>query len=233
MKDPVSSDTSPRVLITAGATREPIDGVRFISNFSSGKTGCFLAEHLIQAKFQVTYLGGIGAAVPQGGCAIKTYGSYQDLEVLLKEELQTGAYQVVIHLAAVSDYSVDSIEVGGEMFVPDAALKLSSDPEELVLKLKRNPKLVSQIKSFSPQVDPLLVAFKLTQGADSLARERAVEKLFKNSEADWVVHNDLAELATGAPQYRVYQRHQKQVQGPLESLRDLAGALEKVIRGLK
>src|SRR5439155_7026281 len=53
-----------RILITAGATREPIDPVRFISNRSSGRMGFALAEAARARGADVNIVAGIGS-VPQ------------------------------------------------------------------------------------------------------------------------------------------------------------------------
>ncbi len=57
------------LLITAGATREPIDDVRFISNVSTGATGAALAIAFADAGHQVTLLRGIGAVTAAGASA--------------------------------------------------------------------------------------------------------------------------------------------------------------------
>ena len=121
------------------------------------------------------------------------FTSFQNLQSLLKEKLQTGEYSHVIHLAAVSDYSLDKIEINGEFFAPLTLPKLSSDAEHMSLHLKKNPKLVDHLKTWSPR--PLkLVAFKLTSQASQEEREQAVKKLATSSQADWIVHNDLSEI---------------------------------------
>lgn len=53
-----------RVLMTSGATRESIDGIRFLSNVSTGQTGAALADSLSARGWQVTYLHGVGAQMP-------------------------------------------------------------------------------------------------------------------------------------------------------------------------
>ncbi len=47
-----------KVVVTSGATREPIDSVRFISNLSSGRTGAAICEALTARGFQVTQVAG-------------------------------------------------------------------------------------------------------------------------------------------------------------------------------
>src|SRR5438128_1156480 len=56
-----------RILITAGATREPIDPVRFISNRSSGRMGFALAEAARARGADVTIVAGMVSVPPPNG----------------------------------------------------------------------------------------------------------------------------------------------------------------------
>ncbi|MBI2252764.1 MAG: bifunctional phosphopantothenoylcysteine decarboxylase/phosphopantothenate--cysteine ligase CoaBC, partial [Armatimonadetes bacterium] len=47
-----------KILITAGPTQEPIDKIRFISNYSSGKMGYFLAENALKRGAEVILISG-------------------------------------------------------------------------------------------------------------------------------------------------------------------------------
>ena len=185
--------SAKKILITSGGTQEPIDTVRVISNLSSGRTGKELAEMLVGLGFNVTLLRSHSSPAAEGVHEQSVFTSFQSLESQLKEKLQTGDYSHVIHLAAVSDYSLDKIEINGEFFAPLALPKLSSEAEKMSLHLKKNPKLVDQLKSWSPS--PLkVVAFKLTSQASSEERQKAIKKLSDSSHAEWIVHNDLSEI---------------------------------------
>ena len=73
-----------RLLITSGATREPIDDVRFVTNVSTGGTGAALARAFAQRGHQVTLLRGQGAvAVDDGSCEMESFGSAEDLQARL------------------------------------------------------------------------------------------------------------------------------------------------------
>ena len=52
--------------------------------------------------------------------------------------------------------------------------------------------------------DLLLIAFKLTAHADASAAEQAVQRLFTRSRADYVVHNDAAQIRAGAHRFHVH-----------------------------
>lgn len=171
------------LLITAGATREPIDDVRYISNVSTGATGAMLAEAWAGAGHNVVLLRGEGAVGASGIAEEERFSSANDLTVRLQRRLGTGVFQAVIMAAAVADFHVVGVTTG----------KLSSDVERRTLELARNPKILPRLKSFSLQ--PLsVVGFKLTAGADDAAIHAAVAAQFVAGGVDVVVHNDLAAI---------------------------------------
>ncbi|MFH1496662.1 MAG: phosphopantothenoylcysteine decarboxylase [Verrucomicrobiota bacterium] len=174
------------ILITSGATREPIDDVRFLTNVSTGGTGATIAEALAARGHAVTVLRGEGAVTPRDVETVLTFGSTADLQGQLREQLGTGRFDVVIMCAAVSDYRPDTVTDG----------KLTSYADELILRLVPTPKLLPALKSHAPNPAALtVVGFKLTSGADTDARADAVAKLFAAGTVDLVIQNDLREMA--------------------------------------
>ena len=175
------------LLITAGATREPIDAVRFLSNVSTGATGAALAEALAAAGHTVTLLRGEMSVAPRVPLENEIFSSSADLRARLQQRLAGGTFDAVIMAAAVSDYR------------PRQATreKISSDAPELTLSLVRNEKILPQLKRLSPR--PLrVVGFKLTVGADEAAQRHAVARQFAEGGIDAVVHNDLNEIRAAA-----------------------------------
>jgi phosphopantothenoylcysteine synthetase/decarboxylase len=172
-----------RILITSGATREPIDAVRFLSNVSTGATGAALADTFHGQGHEVTLLHGTGAVRPQRVTALEEFTTAADLRQRLQRRLARGKFHVVVMCAAVSDYRPRRTRAG----------KISSAAPGLTLPLVRNEKILPRLKSFSPR--PLtVVGFKLTAGATATARRRAVNKLFAAGGADFVVANDLSRI---------------------------------------
>lgn len=185
------------VLVTAGATREPIDAVRFISNVSTGATGAALADALAAAGHAVVLLRGEAAVAAARIHDQETFSSAADLAEQLRRRLATGGVDAVVMGAAVSDFHVADGFSG----------KISSALPELRLRLVRNPKLLPQLKSWSPR--PLrVIGFKLTVGADAAARRAAVTAQFAAGGVDAVVHNDLVEIravARAAHPFRLFR----------------------------
>lgn len=176
-----------KILVTAGATREPLDEVRFVSNVSSGKTGAALADALLGFGHDVTLLRGEGSAKPQHVPDCETFSSCADLLARLRRRLGTGLFDAVVMTAAVADYRPDTTQSG----------KIRSDANELVVRLVRNPKILPQLKLLSPR--PLrVVGFKFTVGADFEARRAAVLAQWAAGGVDVTVHNDLHEIRSSA-----------------------------------
>lgn len=183
-----------KVLVTAGGTQEPIDTVRVISNLSSGRTGISLAEYLSQMGFDVTLLQAHSSPKSEHVNHRDVFVSFASLDEKMKHYLSTEEFTHVIHAAAVSDYSVADVEVGGHKYRPLEQKKVSSDEDAMTIHLKRNHKIVDRLKDYSKNKDLKVVAFKLTSHATPEQKKAAVEKLFKNSHADYVVHNDLTDI---------------------------------------
>jgi phosphopantothenoylcysteine decarboxylase / phosphopantothenate---cysteine ligase len=119
-----------QILITAGATREPLDAVRFISNSSSGKMGYALAQAAQQRGADVTLISGTTfLPEPFGVRVIKVQTAQEMYEVVLKTFPKTNIF---IAAAAVSDYRPETAFKG--------KLKKTAKPQELNLVL--NPDIL-------------------------------------------------------------------------------------------
>jgi phosphopantothenoylcysteine decarboxylase/phosphopantothenate--cysteine ligase len=183
------------LLVTAGATREPIDAVRFLTNVSTGATGAALADALKALGHNVALLRGEAAAAPATVADVETFSSAADLAERLRRRLAGGGFGAVLMAAAVADYRPDAAFAG----------KLASDAELLTVRLVRNEKVLRRLKLLSPR--PLVVVgFKLTVGADEAGRRAAVSAQFSGGGVDAVVQNDLEEIRREpAHRFRLYR----------------------------
>lgn len=204
-----------RILVTSGATREPIDAVRFLSNVSTGRTGALLADALTARGHTVTLLHGEAAVRADHVAASAVFSSTENLQAQLRRLLGSGEFDAVIHAAAVSDYRPAATHAG----------KLSSYAPELTLHLVPTPKLLPELKHYAPR--PLkVIGFKLTAGADSQARAAAVAKLFAAGTVDAAIHNDMDDLATGDTRPFSAWRAGRPTPEPLAGIEALVGWLD-------
>ncbi len=128
---------------------------------------------------------------PDEPCEEETFLSFADLQGSLERRLHGESFDVVIHAAAVSDFSVNAIEAGGASFAPGKG-KIPSGADA-VLRLRRNPKLLDTLRKHSRNPALTVVAFKLTRGATADSAAAAVNAILSTGAADLVVHNDLSQ----------------------------------------
>jgi phosphopantothenoylcysteine decarboxylase/phosphopantothenate--cysteine ligase len=172
-----NKNNNKKVLILSGGTAEFIDKVRIISNLSSGKTGYLLAQCFCKDGFDVSVIYGMGKKPPY---YIKSYNTINTMEMLNKAMEIGKDADIIISCAAISDYAPLEEQKG----------KISSDKEELTIKLKKNPKLIKELKKAFP--NKIIVGFKAEYGIpEQELIEKSIKKL-KDANLDYIVANDLS-----------------------------------------
>lgn len=169
-----------RFVVTAGATIEPIDPVRFLSNHSSGKMGYALAGELAARGARVTLVSGRTTLdVPAG---------VERVGVLSAEEMYRAAKEAferadgAVMCAAVADYTPCEV----------AASKIKkSDDGDLVLRLKRTKDIAAELGAVKG--GRLLVGFALETDDE---RAHAADKLVRKN-FDFIVLNSLRDAGAG------------------------------------
>jgi phosphopantothenoylcysteine decarboxylase/phosphopantothenate--cysteine ligase len=120
--------TSPRVLITAGPTHEPIDAVRYIANRSSGRMGLSLAHACAARGWPTTLLlGPIPLPPPvlsQG--RVHRFQTAADLEGLLKANWPD--HDLLIMAAAVADFTPMSARMNEKIKRSDRPITITLQP---------------------------------------------------------------------------------------------------------
>jgi phosphopantothenoylcysteine decarboxylase/phosphopantothenate--cysteine ligase len=170
-----------RILVTAGATREPIDPVRYISNRSSGKMGYAIAEEARRRGAIVTLISGTTALAPPRGVTVVPIVTASDMYDAVMHALPTS--DVVIKAAAVADFSPVS--------VADQKIKKVEGRDELVLTLHKNRDILAAVGAAQPK--KFIVAFAAeTDAVESNAREKMLRK-----NADLIVANDVSDPSIG------------------------------------
>jgi phosphopantothenoylcysteine decarboxylase / phosphopantothenate---cysteine ligase len=223
------TDNPKKILITSGGTRENIDDIRYISNVSTGKTGAALADYFLAHNHELTFIHSKGSAQPKNRCNRITYTSFNDLNEAIKKCLTVDNYDLVIHLAAVSDYYPASVSTGNISYDLPLKKKLDSSAETINISFKKHSKIVDLIKTYSKNKQLLLVAFKLTNGSEGSERIDAIRQLFENSDADHVVSNDFSDR-TGEEIQTNFKLYNRQLETVFcQGVKDLAEELQKII----
>lgn len=227
-----------RILVTGGGSEEPIDNVRAVCNFSTGRTSAFLADFFAGAGHEVTEIVS-ERAVKAKSARILPYKTYRELAAALEGECRKGSYDLMVHAAAVSDYSPYQIVVDGKEYQCGQVSKVPAGAE-LVVKMKKNPKLVDSLKLWCGDKTKI-IAFKLTSNASESERKAAVKKVFDANEnhllsPDFVVSNDLSEIKGDSHPCVIYGRKMEEaavagnLTGLAEAILKLAGGPETELK---
>lgn len=122
-----------KVLVTAGATRESIDPVRFITNHSSGKMGFALARAAMLRGADVTVVAAHTDAPPPLFVDVVPAESAEDMFIAVKQRLAEA--DIVIKAAAVADYTP----------VTTAENKIKKKDGDMSIPLKRTVDILQYI----------------------------------------------------------------------------------------
>ncbi len=169
------------VLINAGPTREPIDPVRFISNYSSGKMGIALANAAAEygAKVELV-LGPVNITLQNTSINV--------IDVTTAESMATECISrftgcdIAILSAAVADFTPEEIK----------GKKIKKDGSELLLKLKPTTDIAETLGRTKNQ-SQILAGFALETDNEI---ENAKGKLYRKN-LDLIVLNSLQESGAG------------------------------------
>ena len=168
-----------RMIVTAGATIEAIDPVRFISNHSSGKMGYAIAGELAARGAEVTLI--------TGRTALSTPRGVRRVDVLSAAEMYAEAVRAYaeadggVMCAAVADYTPAEV----------AQTKIRKHDGEMTLTLRRTQDIAAELGR--QKGDRLLVGFALeTDDEEAHAEEKLRRKNF-----DFIVLNSLRDAGAG------------------------------------
>ncbi|WP_227354766.1 bifunctional phosphopantothenoylcysteine decarboxylase/phosphopantothenate--cysteine ligase CoaBC [Haladaptatus salinisoli] len=161
------------VVITSGATSEPVDPIRVLTSRSSGKTG--------RAVARACYAAGANVALVHPGESVP-YAT--DVRVETAAEMLDAVSDLVtafpadalVSVAAISDYTTDA-----------AGEKIRSG-RELSLDLHPTPKLIDEIRDDYPNLP--IVGFKAETGGDDAAMVAAARETLERAGLSFVVAND-------------------------------------------
>ena len=168
-----------RLIVTAGATIEAIDPVRFISNHSTGKMGYAIAEALAQRGAKVTLVSGRTAlAVPTDVERIDVV-SAEDMYRAVVERFDDA--DGAIMCAAVADYTPKEV----------SALKIKKGDDDLRIELRRTKDIAAELGR--TKGNRLLAGFALeSHDGEAHARRKLHDKNF-----DFIVLNSLQDEGAG------------------------------------
>ena len=199
-----------KILVTSGGTSEKIDRVRSITNHSSGKLGKIITETLLKAGHEVCLITTLQAVKPlsQTNLTIIEIKNTADLLQVMKDKVTD--YQVLIHSMAVSDYTpvymagFDEVEASQDLteFLDkkNQETKISSKEDVQVLFLKKNPKIISLVKEWNPNIH--LIGFKLLVDVSQEHLIQIARESLEKNQADLIFAHALPQISS--EQHKAY-----------------------------
>ena len=167
------------ILITAGPTQEPIDGVRYISNRSSGKMGYAIAEQAAARGARVILVSGPVNLAPPTGVETILVRTALEMRQAVMDRLSESS--IVIKAAAVADYHVRN----------PPKQKIKKTPARMSLDLDPTPDILAEVGQ--KKEDRLLVGFAAE--TEHLVEEARRKMQRKN--CDMVVGNLVSDAGAG------------------------------------
>lgn len=229
-----------KIIITAGGTSEKIDDVRTITNSSTGSLGKAIGETFAFAATgeagsahdieKIYYLHGLRAVLPDHPLIEKIpIGGVMDLKENLTKILTEEKIDICIHAMAVSDYMVHQVTTLDKLLGtedPEKAQdltgnKISSDIDDLIIHMKKSPKVISEIKKTSPET--ILVGFKLLSGVPHEELIDVGYRLLQKNDCDFVMANDLREIGDGF--HKGYLIHRDKTYDSMETNEEIAATI--------
>lgn len=169
-----------KVLITAGATQEPIDPVRYITNHSTGKMGYALAKNAMLRGADVTLITGHTALEKPKFVRVIPVTTAEEMYTAVTEEFQN--MDIVVKSAAVADYTPVSV----------AENKLKKSDKDLCIPLRRTKDILKSIGE--KKKDGQFICGFSMETENML--ENSVQKM-KNKHMDMIVANNLKTAGAG------------------------------------
>lgn len=171
--------TGKRVMVTAGATREYIDSVRFISNPSTGKMGYALAREAWLRGAEVLLISAKTDLVAPRGLQTVNALTASDMHKKVMDHLDWA--EIIIKAAAVGDYTPPDV-VNGKIKKGRKDLRLVLKPTKDILSEIGKRKNGKTIVGFAAECENII--------------ENAKDKLM-SKKADLIVANDISKVGSG------------------------------------
>ena len=142
-------------IVTAGPTFEPLDAVRRLTNFSTGRLGTELANFLTARGHQVTLLIGESATWPgeRRAKSVIVFSTTADLHAKLKS-FRGKKVHAIFHAAAVSDFTFGKMFTraeNGKLKSFQPSKKISTRGGNLFVELAPTPKIIAELRGWFPR----------------------------------------------------------------------------------
>lgn len=170
-----------KIIVTAGATIEPIDSVRYMTNYSSGKMGYSIAKEGLDRGAEVILITGTASIDPPKGLKLIRVNTTMDMLNVVREHFDS--CDVLIKAAAPADFR--------PKLVSSTKIKKEDNKDELIIPFTKNPDIAAYCGE--RKKDQIIVGFAAE--TNDLV-ENAISKI-KKKNLDFIVANDITKEGAG------------------------------------
>ncbi|WP_267650229.1 bifunctional phosphopantothenoylcysteine decarboxylase/phosphopantothenate--cysteine ligase CoaBC [Listeria innocua] len=169
-----------KVLVTAGATREKLDPVRYFTNHSTGKMGFSIAESAARHGANVTLITTSKTLpVPPGVEAVYVESADEMYQAVLERKAEQ---HIFVMTAAVADYTPANV----------SEQKIKKQPGDFTIEMKRTKDILLEIGQ-NKTADQVVIGF----AAETENLETNALKKLTSKNADMIVANNISEAGAG------------------------------------
>jgi phosphopantothenoylcysteine decarboxylase/phosphopantothenate--cysteine ligase len=181
-----------KCIVTAGPTFEPLDDVRRLTNFSTGRLGTELANFLAARGHQVTLLIGELATYPgtRRAQTVTVFSTTADLRAKLKSFSGKKKADAIFHAAAVSDFTFGNIfthAAAEKLKALRPSRKISTRGGPLFVELIPTLKIITELRGWFPQAK--IAGWKFEADGKRADVLRAAERQIAECATDFCVAN--------------------------------------------
>lgn len=225
----------PAIVVTSGGTRVNIDDVRYIGNFSKGAFGAKIVEACenisilydeSKGVIKIHHVRAADAVKPQLHSYFKNFyedhrfETYDDYARIVEDLLRSEPIDLIFSAAAVSDYGVKKTEG-----------KISSDEDNLTIKLIKLPKILPQLKNWSINPNLVQVGFKLLSNVTQEVLQETAIKAGDIAGSDFTVANDLQSFLKHKPEVLLYDhKNRTGTTFPVVSKDEVEALVDNIVR---
>ena len=232
-----------KILITAGCTKEKIDGVRSITTIPSIELGQRLTESALNKNHDVIF---VASSLITDKKIIENKNfkqilvtDFKDTYDCLQKLFTTNKIDCVVQTMAISDFVVngylnkdDIYEIKNNNEFKKALIqnpnKISSD-NDVLISMTRTPKILSMFKKWNPEAK--VVGFKLLVNATDEEIKAAITKQKNDSNVDYIVFNDLNNITSN--KHVAYLYHKDDLENYISIYKNKKEIADGVIKTLE
>lgn len=207
-----------QIVITAGPTREPVDPVRYFTNYSSGKMGFALSEEAAKRGAEVTLIA--------GPVSLPTPENVKRIDVVTADDM----FQAVINAADLADVVIKAAAVADYRPAIVSSEKMKKSDDAVTIEMERTKDILWTLGQM--KTNQILVGF----AAESERLDEYAKKKLEKKNLDLICANNIKAEGAGFDKdtnvMTLMRRDGERVELPLQSKHEAANRILDEVKRL-